>query len=156
MARKKKTVAKKNTTTKASASWTRCATPKCRRKAKEGSTLCAECYGASFPSEAVQRLTEVEALQFSSMDAEIRNHAQGIRILDLETAQEQQNYHLRQKERESRKQQLQAAIAAKKTEYQAFIKGLSTKYDIPVDKMTIDPDSRAIHELKGVGSPAKA
>lgn len=145
MARAKKTPQKK---TQKRGSYTRCATAGCRKKARVDSVFCDNCYVASFPIEGVQRVTEIEALTFSALDTEIRNHIQGVRILDLEMTQEQQKFTLQQKDRAARRENLLAAVAAKKDEYSTFVKDLAKRYDLDPEKMTIDPDTRAIRDMR--------
>jgi len=99
-------------------------------------------------ADLVRHLTELEALQFGKLDAEMRNRIQGVKIADLElekfdrTCQEQRVHLLAQK------QALTLEINTSKPKYEAFIRRLAKKYRIQdPDKMTIDPDVGVIKEF---------
>ena len=126
--------AKDHKSTQKRGSYIRCATPKCRKKARKDSDLCESCFGASYPHEVVQRVTDVEALSFNSLDVEIRNHAQGIQILNFEANHDALEFQKRQKSREARKAQLQQAIASKKAEYTQLVNDIAKKYDMDPEK----------------------
>ena len=114
----------------------RCATPKCRRKATD-SGLCTKCHEAAFPIDAVQKVTEIEALAFNSLDVELRNHAQGLQILDLQQTQDANNFQARQNAREAKRAELKAAIEAKKAEYKALVESIAKKYGMDPNKRQI-------------------
>ena len=99
-------------------------------------------------SDPVRHLTELEALQFSKLDTEMRNRLQGLRIADLELERFERAHQDQRISMLAHKQQLTNEISAAKPEYEVFIRKLARKYRIQdPDKMTIDPDVGIIKEL---------
>lgn len=114
---------------------------------------------AENPIEGVQRVTELEAAKFSALDAELRNTLQGIRILDLETETAENNlrnivsrHQSDQAQRQSQKKMLEGVVVTKRDEYTRFVKGLAETYGLDPAKMSIDPETRTLRDLRGDSS----
>jgi len=111
---------------------------------------------AENPIEGVQRVTELEAAKFSALDAELRNTLQGIRILDLETETAENNlrniiarHQSDQAQRQSQKKLLEGVVVTKRDEYTRFVKTLADTYGLDPAKMSIDPETRTLRDLRG-------
>ena len=106
--------------------------------------------------ESVVRINETEALRFGKLDAEMRNHIQGIKIIELEHADMKRDFNDRLRSKSDEKVALTRAIESVRPEYEELVKTLAKKYKIPDHKkMSIDPDSRAIRDLSGPGDKTK-
>jgi len=108
------------------------------------------------PIDGVQRVTELEAAKFAALDAELRNTLQGIRILDLETETAENAFRSSvarhqsdQAQRQSQKKMLEGAVVVKKDEYTRFVKTLAESYGLDPAKMSIDPETRTLRDLRG-------
>jgi hypothetical protein len=108
------------------------------------------------PIDGVQRVTELEAAKFAALDAELRNTLQGIRILDLETETAENNlrsivarHQSDQAQRQSQKKMLEGVVGTKRDEYTLFVKTLAATYDLDPTKMSIDPETRTLRDLRG-------
>ena len=95
----------------------------------------------------VLKLTEVEALRWGKMDAEMRNTLQGARLEELELELLARNYVQQKQAKEALRQRLLLEIEQRKKEYTEFTATLAEKYKINPEKMAIDPDTGVIREL---------
>jgi len=129
-----------------------CKTPGCRKRAPLGKLYCKECQAdldeAAFPIDKVMKMTDLEAYKFSSLDTEIRNHLQGIRIVDLEKKVADIDHIKSQERRDLQKKQLSELVESKQGEYASFINNLASKYNLDAQKMSLDPDSKIIRDLR--------
>jgi phosphopantetheine adenylyltransferase len=100
-------------------------------------------------TDRVNKLTEVEALRFGKLDAEMRNHIQGMRIASLEIDSLQREAREKVAQLEERKAQIKRALMDVRPEYDSFIKKLAKKYGVPdPDRVLIDPDTGIIRDSK--------
>jgi hypothetical protein len=102
----------------------------------------------------VMKVDELEAARFAALDAELRNHLQMIRILDLEHTKAEHDmreyvtsHQNSQAQRVTQKQFYETQVGLKKKEYQEFVTGLGKKYGLDPAKMAIDPETRTIRDL---------
>lgn len=102
----------------------------------------------------VLKVDEFEAVKFAQLDAELRNHLQMIRILDLEATKAETDlrdyvaqHQAAQAQRNSQKQFYETQVLLKKKEYQGFVAGLGERYGLDPTKMAIDPETRTIRDL---------
>ena len=98
---------------------------------------------AGSPDDGVQKLTEVEALRFGKLDAEIRNARMGMDLSRHEIVRlNQQIAAIRNqiaRVNDHLEKELQPA-------YNRFVSGLAKKYEIPVNRLVIDPDIGTIRD----------
>jgi len=124
----------------------------CRKRAIPGVGLCAvhekEAHEAAFPVDGVIKISELRAYKFAALDAEIRNALLSIRNIDLEADQARSRYEAEQKQRMSQKHAHQAHVATKKKEYDQLVKAIADEFDLDPSKMTIDPDSQIVRDLR--------
>ena len=95
----------------------------------------------------VLQLTELEALRWGKMDAEMRNVLQGIRLEDLEIESLTRTYVIQKQTREAMKLKLLAEVERRKKEYEAFTKQLAEKYHVDLARMAIDPETGVIRVM---------
>lgn len=128
-----------------------CKAKRCMKTALHDSVFCEGCVEKNDPANLVLKTTEVEALRFAKLDAELRNDRQAIQLFDY-----RMNDIKNRAEREiaalaHQRQQVEAAITARKPEYQQLVLSLAEKYGIEdPSKMTIDPDTCVIRDLSQV------
>ena len=106
-------------------------------------------------TDGVMKVTELEAARFAAIDAEMRNHLQSIRIIELEFGKAEQDmrdyatkFQSDQTKRVSQKQFYENQVALKKTEYLAFVTELGSTYGLDPAQMSIEPESRTIRDLR--------
>ena len=104
--------------------------------------------------EGILKVDELESVRFAQLDAELRNHLQMIRIIDLEHAKAETDlrdlaakHQHAQAQRVSQKQFYETQVGLKKKEYLEFVTGLGKKYGLDHTKMSIDPETRTIRDL---------
>ena len=138
MARAKKTVRKKRATKK--------------RRSKKVPSKVPSKDSSETPTEgsdAVKRLTENEALRFGKLDAEIRNHMQGIQLATFQTESVTTDYNNKIKQLKERKVHLHNEAARAKVEYDSLLNQLAEDYGIPdPSRIIIDPDAGTIRDSK--------
>jgi hypothetical protein len=128
-----------------------CKTKGCRKSALAESELCKTCTSNAEASEQVVRVTEIEALRFGKLDAEMRNDRQAVQLLDYQMTAIKNKAEADISNLNRQKQQLLSGITARKPEYKALINDLAEKYGIEdPNKMTIDPDTGVIRDLSQV------
>jgi hypothetical protein len=95
-----------------------------------------------------KQLTQIESLQFGVLDGEIRNHAQGIRICELEINEARRQFTDKVVQLEGNIKQLRAMLADKKPLYDKLLSGFAKKYNISdIKNMSIDPDTGIVRDL---------
>lgn len=127
----------------------KCQAPKCRRTAAAGSQMCEQHTSeASNPVDSVDRISQIEALSWAKLDTEIRNHLQGAKILELEMEVAERNHREQQTARQNNRKQLLNAVEVKRREYINLVKEIAEKRGLDPEKITIDPDTRTIRDLR--------
>jgi len=100
-------------------------------------------------SDNVKKLTEVEVLRFGKLDAEMRNHMQGIHIANLEIDKINHQAQENVKHMESQREQLKGLVKVLQPEYESFLKELAKKHGIPDYKnMVIDPETGTVRDTQ--------
>lgn len=140
----KKKVAKKKVAKKKVSSKADNGVPKKKTRKKSASAVEEE----MFPLDYAEKLAPIEGLHFAAMDAELRNHLQGIKIADLEIEKEQRRAQESISGKENHKNQLKAAYDAKKVEYDALVKKIASDRGFDFRKMSIDPDTFVVRDLR--------
>jgi len=130
----------------------KCGANGCRKKALWPNDLCpkhiAEKLEAS-PIEAVERMSDIEALSFKAMDAELRNYLLMIKNLDYELDGLRRKYQEEASTKTNHKKQVEALFNAKKTEYDQLVKEIAEKRGLDPTKMALDPEAKTIRDLRG-------
>jgi len=99
-------------------------------------------------SDRCVHLTEVEALRFGKLDAEMRNALQGLRLADADTELTKREYASKVAGLQEHKQQLVAKLASLRATYEPFVSKLAEKYGMKDPKsMSVDPDTGVIRDL---------
>lgn len=102
-----------------------------------------------FDLDMTIRLTEIEALTFGKLDAEIRNAAQGIQIANYRKQEFRIEYENKCRKEDNSVAELNMTIKKLKPEYEALVEELIKKYNIKDrNRMSIDPDTRIIREIE--------
>jgi hypothetical protein len=128
-----------------------CKTKKCMKTAAADQDLCPVCLDNADADSKVLKVTEVEALRFAKLDAELRNDRQALQIFDFKMSEIKDKAEKEITDLSNQRQQVSAAITARKPEYQQLVKALADKYGIEdPSKMTIDPDTCVIRDLSKV------
>ena len=103
----------------------------------------------------VMKVDELEAARFAALDAELRNHLQSIRIIELEFGKAEQDmkeyvtkFQHEQTQRSGQRKYYQDLVTVKKAEYQDFVQSLGKKYGLDPTQMSIEPESRTIRDLR--------
>jgi hypothetical protein len=143
----------KKTAKSAAPKATKTKTPRAPKKSKvvpvqDDQGMTAESHPGEFPSDHVMKLTELEALRFGSLDTTIRNALQGMKILEQEGILQDIQHQKNQENRHLQRLQLQSQVAGKEAEYKNLVNELAEKYRLEPDKMSIDPDTRVIRDLR--------
>jgi hypothetical protein len=100
------------------------------------------------PVDHVQKITELEGAKFAAVDAEIRNHLQGMKILEQEMQLAEIAFREQQGNRQLQRASLQAKVNAKESEYKNFVASLAEKYGLDEKQLAIDPDTLIIRDLR--------
>lgn len=146
MATKKKTTKKKTTKAK----YKTCSVKGCRRKALANGKCkkCSTLENTVSTTEGVKRLTEVEALKFGKLDAEIRNGLQGLRLLAFEAKEIQAKYQTDIKKKQDEEASLRTRLQQIQPGYNKLIEELAKKYGIDdPQQMVVDTDSRIVRDV---------
>ena len=128
----------------------RCSEEGCRRLQVAGSLYCADhaSKAAASPDEGTIKLTEIEALRFGKMDAEMRNILQGIQLVTLEAEKVQREAQDKLRTLEGNKRQLKDKLQSIKPGYTEFVTELAEKYGVEdPSKMSLDPDTGTVRDL---------
>ena len=114
-----------------------------------------EVAAATSVADSVLKVNELEAARFAALDAELRNHLQSIRIIELEFGKAEQDmkeyvtkFQHEQTQRSGQRKYYQDLVTVKKAEYQDFVQGLGKKYGLDPTQMSIEPESRTIRDLR--------
>lgn len=100
------------------------------------------------PDEAVTRISREDSLHFGKLDAEIRNAAQGIQLLNYRIAEEEAKYKARQLGLTAERGNLEMTIKTIKPEYEALVAKLAKESGIENPKtMAVDPDTGTVRDL---------
>ena len=98
--------------------------------------------------DAVTKLTELEAMKFGKIDAEIRNAALSIQVATYKKQEYRTEYEIRCRQEDEKIAEYNMLIKKLRPEYEALMKELIEKYKISdVCKLSIDPDTRVIREI---------
>jgi len=140
----------------------KCSAPKCRKPAirdglceKHTREVTTTTDGPVNPQDGVLKVDELEAARFAALDAELRNHLQSIRIIELEFGKAEQDmkeyvtkFQHEQTQRSGQRKYYQDLVTVKKAEYQDFVQSLGKKYGLDPTQMSIEPESRTIRDLR--------
>ena len=139
-----------------------CKTKGCHEPQLEGAAFCAKHLVQNDPQERVEKVTEIEALRWAKTYAEVENCRQAIRLCqyEIEKVEREARDKIEEQTRQitvaanrqiaGLRQKIQieeADIARSKPFYDDLVKGLSEKYNIPVEGMVIDPENRIIRDM---------
>lgn len=156
MPRKRKTSAKKTSkvTKKKVAKRTKRAADHTSKKvtkkaAKKPTKRKAEAGEASASVEdEVLRISEIDALRFGKLDAEIRNNGQGMQLIELQIAKLQAQTQEQIKQLRENREQLKATMLSIQPQYNALVQGIADQLGIKdASKMVINPDTRIVRDL---------
>jgi hypothetical protein len=108
------------------------------------------------PSDHVEKVSELEAMTFRALDAEIRNLQLSARTLTLEIQNSQVEIErvaaAHNKAQEVRRQQIEEVnlqLEAAKTGYLQMVTQIAEKYGLDPKMMAIDPEARTVRDLRG-------
>lgn len=125
-----------------------CKTKRCMKTALDDGIFCPGCAKNNDPAEVVVKTTELEALRWAKLDTEFRNDRQAIQIFDFKCKEIKDKAEQEIAGLVNQRAQLEAAITARKPEYQELVKSLAKRYGIKDPaRMTIDPDTQVIRDL---------
>ena len=139
-----------------------CKTKGCHEPQVEGAAFCAKHLVKNDPQERVEKVTEIEALKWAKTYAEVENCRQAVRLCQYEiekverAARDKLDELSRQIAGETNRQVAalrqkikmeESDIARSKPFYDDLVKGLSEKYNIPIEGMVIDPENRIIRDM---------
>ena len=136
----------------------KCMYPKCKNKPlAEG--FCKKHQAANEasynPNEHVDRITEMEAMTFRALDAEVRNMQLSISNLRLEIMQAQvqvekavAEHNQKQELRRLHIAEVEQQLLASRATYVQMIDGISSKRGLDPAYMTIDPEARTVRDLR--------
>lgn len=100
-------------------------------------------------SDNVKKLSEVDTLRFGKLDAEMRNHMQGIHIANLEIDKINSQSQVQVKHMETQREQLKLLVEGLRPQFEAFIEELAAKHGISDPKnMVVDPETGTIRDTK--------
>lgn len=125
----------------------RCGTKGCRRLAVDG-TLCRPCAANGSPIDVVMRTTELQAAQWASLDAEIRNAMQGIELSKKDDVIAASAFEKARRVREVHRSQLVLQANALRTRYTDITNQIATQHGLDPSKMSIDPETRVVRDLR--------
>jgi hypothetical protein len=139
--RTKKTVTKKKAETRG------CVVDGCRRAAVDG-PFCKKCALVTDASDIVVKVTEIEALQFGKMDAELRNHVQGLELISAKVREVKADFQAQMVQLEASRKSISMQATAIRPRYDTLISELAERYGVADQtKMAIDPDTRILRDL---------
>jgi len=96
----------------------------------------------------VVKISEIEALKFGKMDAEIRNAMQAIQISHYKKKELKAEYDIKCKQEDDSVAEFNAIINRLKPEYDKLIEEFVKKYNIKdKNRISIDPDTGIIREI---------
>lgn len=143
----------------------RCKMVGCRKLAIPGKIYCKSCLDkmeasagrkmskkdkadADYPMGAVMQTSELYALRFGKLDAEMNNDRQSLHIVDLEYKNARDKYELDQSERVEQRKQLTSALEVKNIEYKAVVTQIAKELGLDPNQMSIDPDTCVVRDLR--------
>lgn len=99
----------------------------------------------------VHRLDQIEALKFGKLDAEMRNLAQGLKLISYEIQDVRRQADDRIATLELNKKKIAADLERARPEYQALLKEIAERHGIDDPKnLLIDPDSGIVHDSRSL------
>ena len=137
----KKAKAKKKTSSK-------CEAKRCRKEPLSAQVFCEKHAKKNDAQAQVLKLEINEALRFGKLDAEIKNHLQGIKLAEYEIQSIKRQFQDRIKAQMDHQAQLKLDVARVKPLYDDLLGEISKRYDIPTANLLIDPDSRTIRDSR--------
>lgn len=124
-----------------------CATKGCRKMRASNSEFCVKCRGSE-PVDMAVKVTEVEALRFARLDAELRNNMQGVELLRFRIQDVSREKSRAIAGLEAEIKHLQSLAATMRPEYNGLVTAIAEKYGISDPAhMTIDPDTMIVRDL---------
>lgn len=95
-----------------------------------------------------QYLTELESLKLGKLDAEMRNAAQGLRLIELEMYREKRKFEEYCATKNAESKVLTSLLATLQPQYEGVILSIAKKYGIQDPKnMLFDPDTGLIRDM---------
>lgn len=131
----------------------KCVEGGCRKFQIAGERFCE--YHANDAPERAAKVSEMDALRFGKLDAEMRNHLGGMRIADLELERldrqmdkAKTDYVNTKTQLVSQKRALQGLVDQLKPEYDSLVNRIAEEHGIESPKsMSIDPETRVVRDL---------
>ena len=145
--KKRKAAPKKKAAAKKTSSYTRCAAPKCRKKARVNGMCEAHAEEAAYPIDGVTRLSEIERLSLTKLEAEYELGFTQVKNWDLETEKVKTDYENTLRRRAAQRTQMVQEVEVKQVEHKTLIKDLGTKYKMSPE-WTYDPDTGVLRDVK--------
>jgi septal ring factor EnvC (AmiA/AmiB activator) len=105
--------------------------------------------GTSEAFDKVMKMTQIEALQFGKLDAEIRNQLQGMKLVDHQLLELKRKYQEDVAQLTNLKAHHEDSVKHLRPQYQDLVNTLAKKYGINDPKrMVIDPDSGTVRDAR--------
>lgn len=111
-------------------------------------TKCEYCDWDGSIEEVVERLSPIDNLKFRALDAEVRNHQQGIRLAEFRLQEITRNYHAQVAKENHEISVLKAAYKTDHAEYVAFITEIAEARELDPTQIAIDPITAIIRDLR--------
>lgn len=97
---------------------------------------------------ALLKMTEVECLRLSALDAEVRNAIQGIRIINYELQTEEIKFSQIKQQKTIQRKNVEQILDAKKREYEKLLNHIGQKYQLDPRQMSFDTETGLLRDLR--------
>jgi hypothetical protein len=125
-----------------------CTTRGCRRKPVQNGLCAKHAQEAASPMDAIEKMSDIEALGYKALDLELRNMVLTIKQLELEIAEARRKYQEETLFKTNQRKQVEALFNAKQVEYKQMVRTIAEKRGLDPEKMALDPDAKTVRDLR--------
>lgn len=123
-----------------------CKTPECKRFAFGEEEYCPKCGGpeASLLPPGHKGITELEALRYAKAHSDIMLARKEITLIDYRISKTERELLDKVTLLKTKKKEAEQQIEQLNPGYLSIMRALSKKYEIPIDRLLVDPELRAV------------
>ena len=126
----------------------KCEKKGCRKAQTLHSIYCTDHEASAHPEDAVMKCSREQALRFQALDAEYKLRLQSIMNLELQGENARMRYDNECRKRAEEKTAHLSEAARIQRDYESLVKDIAQPYDLDPRKMTIDPDTCILRDLR--------
>lgn len=96
----------------------------------------------------VMAISKEEGLQFTALDAEMKNALQGIRIFELEISQRERDFQAFVQSHRAKIAQVKSIYNTKSATMKSFLIPVAARHDLDYQQMSIDTETLEVKDLR--------